>query len=82
MLKYTLNLNKYKGRDPRPAKENHHDEYQYLNLLKDIIEEGNIEEGRNGKVYTTIGSVMHYSLENGKIPILTTKKTAWKTFLK
>ena len=82
MLKYTLNLNKYKCRDPRPAKENHHDEYQYLNLLKDIIEEGNIEEGRNGKVYTTIGSVMHYSLENGKIPILTTKKTAWKTCLK
>ena len=25
---------------------------------------------------------MHFSLENGKIPILTTKKTAWKTCLK
>jgi len=22
---------------------------------------------------------MHFSLENGKIPVLTTKKTAWKT---
>jgi thymidylate synthase len=29
-----------------------------------------------------IGSAMHFSLENGKIPILTTKKTAWKTCLK
>ena len=25
---------------------------------------------------------MHFSLENGSIPILTTKKTAWKTCLK
>ena len=25
---------------------------------------------------------MHFSLENNKIPILTTKKTAWKTCLK
>ena len=82
MLKHAIDLNKHKDRDPRPVKENYHDEYQYLNLLKDIIEEGNIEEGRNGKVYTTIGSAMHFSLENGKIPILTTKKTAWKTCLK
>ena len=82
MLKHAIDLNKYKDRDPRPSKDNYHEEYQYLNLLKDIIEEGNIEEGRNGKVYTAIGSAMHFTLENGKIPILTTKKTAWKTCLK
>ena len=82
MLKHAIDVNKYKDRDPRLTKETYHDEYQYLNLLKDIIEEGNIEEGRNGKVYTAIGSAMHFSLENGKIPILTTKKTAWKTCLK
>ena len=28
------------------------------------------------------GSAMRFSLENNKIPILTTKKTAWKTCLK
>ena len=82
MLKHAIDLNKYKNRDPRPSKDTYHEEYQYLNLLKDIIEEGNIEEGRNGKVYTAIGSAMHFTLENGKIPILTTKKTAWKTCLK
>ena len=62
MLKHAIDLNKYKNRDPRPSKDTYHEEYQYLNLLKDIIEEGNIEEGRNGKVYTAIGSAMHFTL--------------------
>jgi thymidylate synthase len=82
MLKYAIDLNKYKDRDPRPGKDNYHEEYQYLNLLKDLMEHGSLEEGRNGPVQTAVGSAMHFSLENGKIPILTTKKTAWKTCLK
>ena len=41
-----------------------------------------MEEGRNGITKCVYGSAMHFSLENGKIPILTTKKTAWKTCLK
>ena len=82
MLKFAIDLNKYKDRDPRPGEENYHEEYQYLNLLKDLMEHGTLEEGRNGAVQTAIGSAMHFSLENGKIPILTTKKTAWKTCLK
>jgi len=82
MLKYAIDLNKYKNRDPRPGNEFYHEEYQYINLLKDIIEHGTIELGRNGNVHATIGSAMHFSLENGKMPILTTKKTAWKTCLK
>ena len=79
MLKHTLQLNKYQNRDT--AKKNH-EEYQYLNLLQDILNEGSLEQGRNGYTQTVVGSVMHFSLENGKIPILTTKKTAWKTCLK
>ena len=59
-----------------------HEEYQYLYLLKKIIEEGNLEEGRNGKTKSIFGNSMRFSLKNGKIPILTTKKTAWKTCLK
>ena len=82
MFKYAIDLNKYKDRDPRPGKDNYHEEYQYLNLLKDLMEHGTLEEGRNGDVQTAVGSAMHFSLENGKIPILTTKKTAWKTCLK
>ena len=79
MLKFAIEINKYKDRD---TKNDYHEEYQYLNLLKDIIDHGSHEQGRNGAVLTAIGSAMHFSLEDGKIPILTTKKTAWKTCLK
>lgn len=59
-----------------------HEEYQYLNLLKNILENGSWEEGRNGKTKSIFGQTMRFSLKDGKIPILTTKKTAWKTCLK
>jgi thymidylate synthase len=59
-----------------------HEEYQYLNLLENIIENGFWEEGRNGKTKSIFGASMRFSLKDGKIPILTTKKTAWKTCLK
>lgn len=59
-----------------------HEEYQYLNLINKIIENGNIDEGRNGKTKGIFGEMMRFSLQENKIPILTTKKTAWKTCLK
>jgi thymidylate synthase len=58
------------------------EEYQYINLIQDILERGTWEEGRNGRTKSIFGSSMRFSLENGQIPILTTKKTAWKTCLK
>jgi len=79
MLKNVVDINKHKGRDPSKPK---HEEYQYLNLLQDLLQEGQLEEGRNGKTIRGVGAAMHFSLENGKIPILTTKKTAWKTCFK
>ena len=59
-----------------------HEEYQYLNLLENILENGFWEEGRNGKTKSIFGESMRFSLKDNKIPILTTKKTAWKTCLK
>ena len=59
-----------------------HYENQYLELIRNIIEEGSLEKGRNGNTYAVIGSSMYFSLENGTIPLLTTKKVAWKTCLK
>ena len=59
-----------------------HDENQYLNLIQDIINDGNMEEGRNGKALTVFGAVMHFSLDNNILPLLTTKKVAWKTCLR
>ena len=59
-----------------------HEEQQYLNLIKNILENGTWEEGRNGKTKSIFGNMMRFSLKDGKIPVLTTKKTAWKTCLK
>jgi thymidylate synthase len=58
------------------------EEPQYVNLIKKIIDKGTWEEGRNGRTKSIFGETMRFSLQNGKIPILTTKKTAWKTCLK
>ena len=63
-------------------KDKSHEEYQYLNLIQNILENGFWEEGRNGKTKSIFGQSMRFSLKDGKIPILTTKKTAWKTCLK
>ena len=58
------------------------EEEQYLNLIREILLKGTWEEGRNGRTKSIFGSMMRFSLQNGQIPILTTKKTAWKTCLK
>ena len=59
-----------------------HQEQQYLDLIKNILDNGTWEEGRNGRVKSVFGNMMRFDLTNGQIPILTTKKTAWKTCLK
>jgi thymidylate synthase len=60
----------------------YHEENQYLNLIDDILTYGNLEEGRNGNVKSIFGASMHFSLSNNTIPILTSKKVAWKTCLR
>lgn len=59
-----------------------HEEHQYLDLLQTILDDGTWEEGRNGRTKSIFGHSMRFSLKDGIIPILTTKKTAWKTCLK
>jgi len=59
-----------------------HDENQYLNLIKDILDENQKFVGRNGTTLAVFGAAMHFSLENKTIPLLTTKKLAWKTCLR
>lgn len=79
MLKSVSIANKKSRTNPDDAP---HDEYQYLNLVSDVITDGFDEVGRNGSVKCVYGAAMHFSLEEGVIPILTTKRTAWKTCLK
>tara|TARA_A100001015_G_scaffold30086_1_gene33525 strand:- start:4878 stop:5774 length:897 start_codon:yes stop_codon:yes gene_type:complete len=57
-------------------------EKQYLKLVKNIINNGIKNKGRNGTIYTQIGGMMRFSLKDKKIPIMTTKKLAWKVCLK
>lgn len=57
-------------------------ELQYLGLVRDILSRGSLETGRNGNTLSLFGAALHFSLENNKIPILTSKKVAWKTCLK
>ena len=59
-----------------------HEEYQYLNLISDILDSGVSEQGRNGNTKSIFGASMIFSLSDNKIPILTTKRTAWKTCFK
>jgi thymidylate synthase len=64
------------------VKKYSHEEYQYINLINNILDNGHWEEGRNGKTKSVFGNSMRFTLKNGQIPIFTTKKTAWKTCLK
>ena len=56
-----------------------HEEQQYLNLITDILNKGSDEISRNGKVRSLFGTSMRFSLKDGTIPLLTTKRVAWKT---
>ena len=57
-------------------------EQQYLNLIKTVLTQGNYVKGRNGGVLSSFGHHMKFSLKNNVIPILTTKKVAFKTCAK
>ena len=54
-----------------------HAEYQYLDLLKQIVEEGDFREGRNGGVYSIFGPRLAFDLQEG-FPLLTTKKVHFR----
>jgi thymidylate synthase len=60
----------------------YHEENQYLNLLEDILITNSEFVGRNGKTLCVYGSAMRFSLEHNKLPLITTKKVAWKTCLR
>ena len=59
-----------------------HEEHQYLNLNRTIIQKDTFETGRNGKIKSEFGNMMKFSLCDNTLPLLTTKKVAIKTCLK
>jgi thymidylate synthase len=54
---------------------------QYIDLLKDILENGIEKQTRNGKTLSVFGRSIRYKFKDGKFPLLTTKKMAWKTMV-
>jgi len=60
-------------------KKNEHEEMQYLNLIRKIIESGNRRGDRTGTgTLSLFGAQMRFSLRNGTFPLLTTKKVFYR----
>ncbi|MBI1863032.1 thymidylate synthase [Candidatus Microgenomates bacterium] len=59
-----------------------HPEYQYLDLVKDILENGDEQTDRGTKVktYSVFGRQIRFDLSEG-FPLLTTKRVYWKGVL-
>ncbi|NDV52855.1 thymidylate synthase [Salipiger sp. PrR003] len=57
-----------------------HPEYQYLELMDDILKKGDARMDRTGVgTRSTLGAMMRFDLSDGTVPILTTKRVYWKT---
>lgn len=54
---------------------------QYIDLLKDILENGVEKDTRNGKTLSVFGRSIRYKFKDGKFPLLTTKKMAFKAMI-
>ena len=52
-------------------------EHQYLNLLKDILDNGVEKQTRNGETISVFGRQIRHDMSKG-FPLLTTKKMYWK----
>ncbi len=61
---------------------NNHPEYQYLNLMKELIESGDkqTDKGTGVVTYSAFGRQIRFDLSQG-LPLLTTKKVYWKGVL-
>jgi thymidylate synthase len=59
-----------------------HPEYQYLDLLQKVLEEGEeqVDKGTGVKTYSVFGAQMRFDLSEG-FPLITTKKVYWNGVL-
>lgn len=63
-----------------PASAEPHYEDQYLRILRKAWEEGDERRDRTGVgTRSLFGEVMRFDLSDGGVPLLTTKRVAWKT---
>jgi len=60
-----------------------HPEYQYLELMEQVLERGDERIDRTGVGTRSIfGALLRFDLSDGTAPILTTKRVYWKTAVK
>jgi dihydrofolate reductase / thymidylate synthase len=56
-----------------------HEEMQYLNLCRDVLQNGVLRGDRTGTgTISKFGAQMRFSLRNNSMPLLTTKRTFWR----
>jgi len=56
-----------------------HPEQQYLDLLRDVLQNGSVKGDRTGTgTRSLFGKVMTFDLSNGEFPVLTTKRVFWR----
>lgn len=61
---------------------NNYYEFQYLEQMKSIMNQPRFRETRNAKTKATFGLHLKYDCRDGRVPLITTKKMAWKTCIK
>lgn len=55
------------------------EEQQYLDLVRDVIETGTLRDDRTGTgTLSKFGCSMRFSLRDGRLPLLTTKRVFWR----
>lgn len=60
-----------------------HPEYQYLDLLSQVLERGDERVDRTGVgTRSLFGTLVRFDLSDGAVPIITTKRVYWKTAVK
>lgn len=60
-----------------------HPEFQYLDLLERVLDQGDERIDRTGVGTRSIfGAMVRFDLSDGTVPILTTKRVYWKTAVK
>lgn len=60
-----------------------HPEYQYLDLIGQVLDHGDERVDRTGVgTRSLFGAMLRFDLSGGQVPILTTKRVYWKTAIK
>ena len=57
------------------------EETQYFKLIENALN-GDVIKSRNGITYNSFGESMKFNLKDNTLPLLTSKKVAWKTCIK